>query len=153
MDWKRLAKQFFGNSLLLLAGLIGISQLWQIISGKFFRILTGCSLAQGVWQVGGRALIFAVAAYLAVTGRRMNNPAAIPPSRFGWGKIVLGTVMLHSQIGSHFHWLPDGPMPLLKPDNAGEAAGMRFTSVLLSLLWIYLIYRGVRAGFPRRDAD
>jgi len=41
----------------------------------------------------------------------------------------------------------------MKPSNASEAAGMRFTSVLLSLLWIYLIYRGVRSGFIRNRAQ
>jgi hypothetical protein len=61
--------------------------------------------------------------------------------------------MLYSQIGSPFHWIPEGPIPLMKANNASEATGMRFASVLLSLLWIYLIYRGVRAGFTRERAQ
>jgi hypothetical protein len=81
----------------------------------------------------------------------MINPALIQPSRFGWGKIVFGTWMLFSQIGAYFHLVPDGPIPLLKPDNATQAACMHVTSVVLSLVFLYLIFRGVRAGLSRRQ--
>jgi len=146
VDWKKWAKRVFG-SFLLIAGTVFLAlQLLHIPAG-LADFLNYPTLAQALWEITGRALVFAVSTYLVITGLRMINPAVIPPARFGWGKILFGMLMLHSQIGTHFHWNPDGPIPLMKANNAGEAAGMRFASALFNCLWIYLIYRGVRAGF------
>jgi hypothetical protein len=79
----------------------------------------------------------------------MLNPQLIKKPRFGWGRIVIGSFMLYVQVGSDLHLVPDGPVPTLKPSNPAQAAAMRMTGIALCLVFIYVVYRGIRAGFRK----
>ena len=56
-------------------------------------------------------------------------------------------------VASRYHLIPEGPFPILKPSNAGEAVGMEMAAMAISLLALYLIYRGIRAGSYQRKSS
>jgi hypothetical protein len=91
----------------------------------------------------------ALPVYFICSGLRMMNPKLIKPFRFGWGKIIIGSGMLFSQVGSHYHLVPEGPLPILKPSNPTEAVSMEVTGIVMSFVFAYLIFRGIRQGFTR----
>jgi hypothetical protein len=115
-------------------------------------ILRGLVLG-GIWQIGGTLRTFfrlgglllsaCLAAYLIGFGWRMVNAKKVRTSRFGWGKIIFGTLYLYIQAGFDFHLLPDRTFPIPKPSNL---------SVLVwDLIVVYLIFRGIWAGISKRE--
>jgi hypothetical protein len=89
MDIKHRAKQACGIFLVLvgcaLAILVfrNIDNLWKIDNLTIYP-----------WRVGLLVLRASISAYLICTGLRMVNPMLIKPFRFGWGKILFGSMML-----------------------------------------------------------
>jgi hypothetical protein len=89
----------------------------------------------------------AVSIYLVYVGQRgirfPSHASAAP--RFGWGRILLGALLIFITAKNHYHPTPN----LLKASNAGEAIGMAVTAVAICLLGTYLVVRGIRAGTAR----
>src|SRR5271166_2747741 len=149
MNTNRLAKQLFGivvpltGCVLLLASLrrmFYISHLWT----------TG-SPGLNLWNVVGLFLFPSLGVYCVGAGLRLLNPQLIKKPRFGWGRIVIGLFMLYVQVGSELHFAPDGPVPTFKPSNPTQATSMKITGIAFCLIFIYVIYRGIRAGFTRPE--
>jgi hypothetical protein len=148
MDMKHRAKQACGIFLVLLGCaqavrvFRNIDNLWKIDKLTIYS-----------WRIGSLVLLASFSAYFICTGLRMVNPMLIKPFRFGWGKILFGSTMLFTQVASHYHLVPEeGPFSNLKPSNAGEAVGWEVAAMAMSVLALYLIYRGIRAGFYQRKS-
>jgi hypothetical protein len=109
-----------------------------------------------IWQVGGVLLrlytlgflvlnaIFAV--WLLYFGMRMVNPKTFRPSRFGWGRIISGATILYMQVGFDSKLVSGGPY---KPSTQAQAASV----LVIDLVAVYLIFRGIRAGFARPESQ
>ena len=134
----RLVKQICGGLLVV----VGCAILLLLLRGMFRQIGT-------IWNVVGDVLLVSLLVYVCLSGLRMMNPSLVRRPRFGWGKIIVGLFVLYSQAMRYFHLFPDGPIPELKPANPTQAASMKVTMVAICLLFAYVIYRGIRQGFPR----
>ena len=85
--------------------------------------------------------------YLFYSGLRMVSPKTVSPSRFGWGKMIIGALILYLQVGLDYHLVPEGPLPIRKPSNATEAASV----LVIDLIGVYIIFRGIWEGYSRRE--
>jgi len=109
----------------------------------------------GIWRAGLLPMLYTLgflilntsfAVYLFYSGLRMVNPNTVGSTRFGWGKIIVGALILYIQVGFDYHLVPEGPLPIHMPSTPAEA-----TSVLLcDLIAAYLIVRGIWEGYSRR---
>jgi len=108
-------------------------------------------LARTAWNLSFLFLITAFSVYLVCTGLRMLNPALVRSFNFGWGKIIFGSLMLLSSVGSHYEGERAGPLPILKPSNETQALTMKATGIVLDFFFAYLIFRGIREGLSRRE--
>lgn len=139
MDIKHRAKQLFGALLLLMGGYLSLLTILRLIFGHM----------SSIWRAGDFVVLGSLSAYLIYAGLRLTNPKRFKPSGFGWGKIVFGSLILYSNIESHYHVAPEGPIPLLKPSNPTQAVSMKLTGIVLGLICVYLIFRGIWQGFSR----
>jgi hypothetical protein len=147
MDAKYRTKQILGG-LAFLVGCAFLSPLLlMLISGHINNIWKIDNAANYFMRIAAVVLFASFAAYFLCTGLRMVSPRLLKPFRFGWGKILLGVWILFSEISSHFHLVPEGPLPLLKPSNETQALSMKATGIAICVLSVFLIFRGVRAGF------
>ena len=145
MGFKHRAKQVFGAVMVLAS--VGLSLL-------ILRRL-GFGQNAGIWQAGLLPMLYTLgflilntsfAVYLFYSGLRMVNPNTVGSTRFGWGKIIVGALILYIQVGFDYHLVPEGPLPIHMPSTPAEA-----TSVLLcDLIAAYLIVRGIWEGYSRR---
>lgn len=110
-----------------------IVKIWQV----------GALLA--LWRLGFFVLMAFLALYLILVGLRMVNLTASRPFRFGWGKILFGAVALYIQLGYDYHFI-EGP-PSYNPSDTH----MAFSLLVWSLICVYLIFRGIWAGFSQRE--
>jgi hypothetical protein len=141
--------QIFGGISLLLGCILFIALLRKLVVTHLAVLWPTNVLAFNVYNLGGFVLLACFAAYCVGAGLRLMNPELIKRPRFGWKKILFGLWMLYANAGTYFHLVPEGPIPLFKPSNAPEAASMKMTTALLCLVFVYLIFRGVREGFIR----
>lgn len=153
MDTKRRAKQVFGGVMVLVGCVSLLRILGALIFGHIANSWASVGLALNLWNIGTLVLLTSLGVYFVCAGLRWINPQLIKPPRFGWGKIIFGSLMLFSQVGSHYHLVPEGPLPILKPSNPTEAVSMQVTGIAISLVCVYLIFRGIRAGFARRESQ
>ena len=145
MGFKHRAKQVFGAVMVLAS--VGLSLL----------ILRRLGFGQngGIWRAGLLPMLYTLgflilntsfAVYLFYSGLRMVNPNTVGSTKFGWGKIIVGALILYIQVGFDYHLVPEGPLPIHMPSTPAEA-----TSVLLcDLIAAYLIVRGIWEGYSRR---
>jgi hypothetical protein len=71
----------------------------------------------------------------------------VSPSRFGWGKVIVGALILYIQVGFIYHLVPEGLLPIHMPSTPAEATSV----VLCDLIAVYLIVRGIWEGYSRRE--
>jgi hypothetical protein len=152
MNVKRRGKQVVGGLLVLIGCVVSLSFLRGLAIGHIDN-LWKWGLAFSLWNIGRLVIQAALAVYLICSGLRMMNPKLIKPFRFGWGKIVIGSSVLFSQVGSHYHLIAEGPLPRFKPSNPTQAASMEVTGIVMSLVFAYLIFRGIRQGFSRPESQ
>jgi hypothetical protein len=100
-------------------------------------------------------LFFALAIYLFSVGRRALSIASgtpRPKARFGWGRMLLGAILLFSSANSHFHLLPTRTViKPLEPSNPTQAAAMNVTAIVIATGCIILIFWGIWIGVRRRQ--
>jgi hypothetical protein len=106
--------------------------------------------SQALWIVLGYLLFLGLAVYIFIFGRRTlstakGNPP--PPARFGWGRILLGTIFLYSSAVDHFHLMPAGPIKRMEPSNETQAVGMTFATIVLVAACCALVLSGLWRGF------
>jgi hypothetical protein len=126
-----------------------------LIRSIFLRSMRGFGIgvSKPFWIVLGYLLFSALAFYLYHLGRRAISIARGSPQlegRFGWGRMLLGAILLYSSAVSHFHLLPTRHIKHLDPANEAEALGMNITAVVIALGCILLVYSGIWRGFRRQ---
>jgi len=152
MDAKRLGKQVVGGLLTLVGCAFSLSVV-RVLALSHIENLWTRGLALTLWNIGGLVLLAALSGYLVGSGLRMMNPQLVKPFRFGRGKIIVGSWVLFSRVGSHYHLVPDGPVPILKPSNPTQAVSIKVTGIVVSLVVAYLIFRGILQGFTRPESQ
>jgi len=152
MEAKHRGKQVLGGVLVFVGCGVSLLVLRLLAFGHIVNVWMFGGLGPTLWNVGRLVLLAALSVYLVCSGLRMINPKLAKPFRFGWGKILFGSLMILSGVGSHYHLVPDGPIPYFKPSNSTEAVSMKVTNIALSIIFACLIFRGIREGFVQRDS-
>jgi hypothetical protein len=155
MDAKRIGIRSLG----WLSIIVGYGLGLLLIRGVYIGTTRGfrASPSQAFWVVLGYLLFLGLAVYLFSLGRRglsiaKGNPR--PRTLFGWGRIVLGAILLYSSVVSHFHLIPgrDVIKPL-EPTNETQAVTMKVTAIFIPLGCLILILSGIWKGFRAHRAN
>jgi hypothetical protein len=125
-----------------------------LIRGIFIGITRGfgADRSNAFWILLSYLLFFALAIYLFDVGRRAVSIAKgcpRPKARFGWGRIVIGAIVLYSNAARHFNLIPARFKPL-QPSNNVQALAMNITEVAFFLGCVLLIFSGIWRGFRRQ---
>jgi len=152
MEVKRLGMRVFG----WLSLVIGYGLALLLIRGVFVGTTRGfrADRSQAFWIVLGYLLFLGLAVYLFTLGRRGLSIAKgrpRPTARFGWGRIVVGTILLYSYAVDHFHLIPVRGVRHLEPTNETQAVTMTVTAIVIALGCLVLVLSGLWKGFrPQR---
>jgi membrane protease YdiL (CAAX protease family) len=124
-----------------------------LIRGIFIGLTRGFAGANGkaLWILLGYLIFFALAIYLFSLGRRALSFAKGNPrskSRFGWGRMIFGTIILYGATADRFHLLPAGQsLKRFEPANKTQAVSMNVTTIGICAVCALLIFSGVWQGF------
>lgn len=147
------AKHLGIRSLAWLSLIVGYGLALLLIRGVYIGTTRGfgASRSQAFWIVLGYLLFLGLAAYLFAFGRRALSIAKgslRPRARFGWGRIVLGAILLYSSAVDHFHLIPGRQViKRLEPTNETQALTMKATAIIIALGCLGLIFSGIWRGF------
>src|SRR5207248_9640781 len=99
MDAKHRGIQILG----WLSALAGYGLALLLVRGIYLGVARGFGTArlQPFWVALGYLLFFGLAVYLIMVGRRALSIAqgnALLKARFGWGRIILGSIFLYGNI-------------------------------------------------------
>lgn len=147
MKTRRLGTYAFGWLSLLGGYALGL----LLIRGIFLGVTQGfrADRSQALWIILAYLVFLVLGVHLFALGRRtlaMAKGSPYPPARFGWGRIVLGTVVLYSSAVDHFHLMPEGPIRRVAPANETEAAAMGVTAIVIATVCVALILSGLWRG-------
>ena len=89
------------------------------------------------WFTSDSALRIVVAVFFMWVGARAIRRVGqeVLGTKIGWGRLLLGAVLIYIQIREHFVPNPSA----LQPDNESQAAGMRLMSGLIYLAGVALM--------------
>ena len=135
---------------------VGFGLALALIRGIFIGITRGfgAGRSQAFWILLGYLVFLALALYLFDVGRRAISIAKgcpRPKARFGWGRILLGSIFLYSSVVDHFHLIPARGFKHLEPTNETQAVVMKVTAIVISLGCVLLILSGMWRGFRRHS--
>jgi len=103
------------------------------------------------WIVLAYLLFLALAVYLFTIGRRTISIAKgspRPPSRFGWGRMLLGALLIFGGANNQFHLLSTRSFSKqLEYENATQAAAGNATTIAICIGCVFLILWGIWKGF------
>lgn len=149
MDARQRGIQIFG----WLSVISGYGLALLLIRGIFIGITRGFSgRPQAFWILLGYLLFLALAVYLFTAGRRAISIAKGSPrprARFGWGRMLLGTLLIFGAATSQFHLLP-ARVKLPEYQNQTQAAAGNVTTIAIYIGCVVLILSGVWKGFSRQ---
>jgi hypothetical protein len=143
---KRRGLQILGVLAVVAGGGIGLLLIRAFIAGKFGRL----------WIVVGDLLLLALVAYLIFNGIRLvsiGEGMPRPKTRFGWGKMLVGSWIIYSAAGDYFHFIPKGPIKTLEPSNATQASAMHATQIAVLIGCVFLIISGFWQGFRKKQLE
>ena len=146
MDTTHSGKRGFGIVVVLTGCVFASPLLLALLRGHLANGWRFQPIAVSLLRIATLVLLASFSTYLICSGLRMLNPLLVPTFRFGWGKILVGSWMLLSQVSSHYHLAPEGPLPIFKPSNASQSVGMTVAGIVMCLVAVYLIFRGIREG-------
>jgi hypothetical protein len=111
---------------------------WMAMGGVravFYTLRTQCF---DPWFIADTMLRVAAAVFFIWVGARSIRRAGeeVPGTRIGWGRLLLGVVLIYVQIRDHFVPAPNA----LHPDNAGEAVGMQIMRAIFLIIGVVLIF-------------
>lgn len=156
MNANRLGIKVLGWLSLIVAYGLALLLIRGIYSGITRGFGAGGSPA-AFWIVLGYLLFLALAVYLFTLGRRALAVAEGSPQprwRFGWGRIILGTILLYSSAVIHFHLIPIRQrIKPLEPANETQALAMEATAIVIALGCIALVLSGVLRGIRSYRTD
>jgi hypothetical protein len=152
MPMKKLGLQILGWLLVIIGFVLGL----LLVRGVFLGFTRGFGAAhyQRFWIFLGYVLFLALAMYLFAIGKRsllIAKGEHLSRTRFGWGRMLIGLILLYSFVVDHFHLLPlhRSPFKQFEPANTSEAVGMTImtTLIVLGCVWMILsgIWRGIRS--------
>jgi hypothetical protein len=129
-----------------------------LIRGIFIGITGGFGAhrSQVFWVVLGYLLYFALAIYLFTLGRRtlaFARGCPQPRTRFGWGRILLGSIFLYGFAVNNYHLIPARRIKNLEPANETQVVAAKITAIILALVCIVLILSGIWRGFRPHRAN
>ena len=151
MDARHRGIQIFG----WLSVIAGYGFALLLIRGIFIGITGGfAGHPQAFWLVLGYLLFLALAVYFFTVGRRAisiakGNPR--PRARFGWGRMLLGALLLFGAANNQFHFFPT--KHFVKPleyENQTQAGAGNVTTIVICIGCLFLILWGIWKGFRRQ---
>jgi hypothetical protein len=136
-----------------LSAIVGYGLALLLIRGIFVGITRGFGArrSQAFWVVLGYLVFLAFAAYLISVGRRaisLAKGSPRPQARFGWGRIVIGAILVYSNVARHFHLIPARFKPL-QPSNNVQALATNITETVILIGCVLLMLSGIWRGFRR----
>ena len=145
MNAKSVVILVFGCLAALAGGLVAIVPIRALAFGRIAN----------VWMLLGELLVAALAVYLIYVGRRsMAYARGIPQckARFGWGRIILGALVLFGSANAHFHLIRSSRTVIrpLAPSNPAQAASLNVPAIAIAIGCMILIFSGLRSGFRRK---
>jgi hypothetical protein len=148
MDARRRRFQVFG----WLSVIAGYGLALLLIRGAFIGITRGfAGRPQVFWLLLAYLLFLALAVYLFTVGRRAISIAKGSPrprARFGWGRMLLGALLIFGAATSQFHLLPTRQFgKQLEYENQTQAAAGNFTIIAICIGCALLILSGIWKGF------
>lgn len=152
MEAKRRGIQIFG----WLCAIAGYGLALLLIRGIFIGSTRGFGAGRprAFWIVLAYLLFCALAVYLFNVGRRAISTAKgspRPKARFGWGRMLLGTLLIFSAASNHFHIFPERHfVKQLEYKNQMQAAAGNVTTIAIYIGFVFLILSGIWKGFRRQ---
>ena len=152
MDARHRGIQIFG----WLSAIAGFGLALLLIRGMFSGITRGFDGSPSAFLLLLAYLLFlALAVYIFTVGRRaisIAKGAHLPGARFGWGRILLGAILLFGSANNRFHFFPAGHVfTSLKYDNRTQTAAGNVTTTALNIGCVLLILWGIWKGFRRQQ--
>jgi hypothetical protein len=145
MDARHRGIQIFG----WLAVIAGYGIALFVIRGVFIWVTRGLFAGLAFWLLLGHLLFLAFAVYLFTVGRRAISIAKGDPRRrmrFGWGRMLLGTVLIFHAASTQFHLFPAS---VLEYQNQSQTAAQNVIDIAVCIGSLFLILSGIRKGFCR----
>ena len=123
-----------------------------LIRGIFIGITRGFAGGpQTFWLLLAYLLFLALAVYLFTVGRRAISIAKGSPrprARFGWGRMLLGALLIFGAANNQFHLLPSRHfVKQLEYENQAQAAAGNVTTIAICIGCLLLILSGIWKGF------
>jgi hypothetical protein len=149
MDAKHRCIQLFG----WLSVIAGYGFALLLLRGIFIGITQGFrGHPQTFWLLLSYLLFLALAAYFFTAGRRaisiaQGNPR--PKARFGWGRMLVGAMLIFAAASAEFHPFPTS-VRALEYDNETQAAGGHVTTIAVCIGSVFLILSGIWKGFRQQ---
>lgn len=141
MDARHRGIQIFG----WLAVIAGYGLALMLIRGIFIWVTRGLFAGRALWILLDHLLFLAFAVYLFTVGRRAISIAKGNPRRrmrFGWGRILLGTVLIFHAASTRFHLFPAS---VLEYEDHTQGA-----DIAVCIGSLFLVVSGIRKGFRRQ---
>jgi|SRR5271156_1062047 len=151
MDARHRSIQIFG----WLSAIVGFGLALLLIRGMFMGITRGFDGSPSAFLLLLAYLLFlALAVYIFTVGRRAISIAKgtrRPRARFGWGRMLLGAILIFATASNRFHIFPDGHVfTSLKYDNRPQTAAGNVTTIAILIGCVALILWGIWKGFRRQ---
>jgi hypothetical protein len=148
MDARDRRIQIFG----WLSVIAGYGLALLLIRGVFIGITRGFAGGpQAFWLVLAYLLFLALAIYLFTVGRRAISTAQgrpRPRARFGWGRMLVGALLIFGAANNQFHLLPTRQfVKQLEYENQTQAAAGSVTTIAVCIGCVLLILSGIWKGF------
>jgi hypothetical protein len=149
MDARHRGIQIFG----WLSVIVGYGLALLLFRGIFIGITRGfAGRPQAFCILLGYLLFLALAVYFFTVGRRAISIAKGSPRprpRFGWGRMLLGALLIFCAATTEFHLFPTRVKPL-EYENQTQAAAGHVTTIAICIGCVFLILWGIWKGFGRQ---
>ena len=123
-----------------------------LIRGVFIWFTRGLFAGRALWILLDHLLFLAFAVYLFTLGRRAISVGKGAPwrrMRFGWGRMLLGALLIFSAASNRFHLFPAGVVQL-EYQNQSQAADQNAFDIAVYIGPLFLILSGIWKGFRRQ---
>jgi len=125
-----------------------------LVRGVFVGITQGFAGRPRVaWLILSYLLFLALAVYLFTVGRRailIAKGSPRPRFRFGWGRMLLGALLLYGYLTGRFHLLPTRQfVGQLRYENQTQSTAGNVTIIVMCIGCVFLILSGIWKGLRR----
>jgi hypothetical protein len=155
MDAKHRSIQIFGWMLVIASYFFAL----LLLRGAYIGITQGFRASPRVfWLVTAYFLFLGLAAYLFIKGRRAISIAkgnSAPKPRFGWGRMLLGAILIFSTVADHFHIFPERgnrfEIKRFEYANQTQAVAGEVATIAVCIGCLMLIVWGIWKGFCQEN--